>query len=209
MCTQWARFGPCLPTQRRIQTAIPSSMFFVLGSFWSGRLWRLLSCPPLTATNALQQNGFRLSDRWRIYGFPSIVAAIYLTLNVISFITDEIWRWSQLSLWSCYALVLLHCFAVYASWIVYVAGTDRLVARSLTSIRAENAAGEIPNSKSCVNSGLGSWNTNARGLWSALAVGMNVVFQSTSGHWIRRSTRAYSTTSRLRSTCRTRRGAGS
>jgi hypothetical protein len=85
------------------------------------------------AANALQQNGFRLGDRWRIYGFPSIVAAIYLTLNVISFVTDEIWRWwSQLSLWS-YVLVPVHCVAVYASWIVYVAGNDRLVTRPLTS----------------------------------------------------------------------------
>ena len=84
------------------------------------------------AATALQQNGFRLSDRWRTYGFPSIVAAIYLTLNVISFITEEIWRWSQVSLWT-YALVPVHCVAVYASWIVYVAGTDRLVARSTTS----------------------------------------------------------------------------
>ena len=81
-----------------------------------------------TAT-ALQQNGFRFSDRWRTYGFPSIVSAIYLTLNVISFITEELWRWPQVNLWS-YALVPIHCLVVYASWIIYVAGTDQLVART-------------------------------------------------------------------------------
>jgi len=46
---------------------------------------------------------------------------------VISFITDEIGGWSQVSLWN-YALLPMHCLAVFASWIVYLGGMDRLVA---------------------------------------------------------------------------------
>ena len=79
------------------------------------------------AANALQQGRFRLNDRWRTYGFPSLVTAIYVILNVISFVTDEIGGWSQASLWS-YALLPLHCVAVFASWIVYLVGMDRWVA---------------------------------------------------------------------------------
>ncbi len=79
------------------------------------------------AGNLLQQRHFRLSDRWRAYGFPSAVAAIYIILNVISFVTDEIGGSPQVSLWK-YALIPLHCLAVFASWIVYVIGMDRWVA---------------------------------------------------------------------------------
>ncbi len=79
------------------------------------------------AANTLQRNGLRLSDRWRTYGFPSIVASIYVALNVIFFITDEIGGWPQVSLWN-YALLPMHCLAVFASWIVYLGGMDRWVA---------------------------------------------------------------------------------
>ena len=84
------------------------------------------------AGNLLQQRHFRLSDRWRTYGFPSAVAAIYITLNVISFVTDEIGGSPQVSLWK-YALIPLHCVAVFASWIVYVIGMDRWVAAPRSS----------------------------------------------------------------------------
>ena len=78
-------------------------------------------------TNVLQLGRFELGDRWRTYGFPSLVAAVYLALNVISFATDEIGGWSEVSLWK-YAVIPLHCLAVFGSWIFYVAGMDRLVA---------------------------------------------------------------------------------
>ena len=80
------------------------------------------------ATNVFQQGRFGLGDCWRTYGFPSLVAAVYIALNVISFATDEIGGWSQVSLWK-YALIPLHCLAVFASWIFYVRGMDRFVAR--------------------------------------------------------------------------------
>ncbi len=84
------------------------------------------------AANALRASRFQLSERWRRYGFPSVVTAIYLVLNVISFVTDEIGGWSQVSLWK-YALLPLHCLAVFASWIVYVVGMDRWVAARRSS----------------------------------------------------------------------------
>ena len=80
------------------------------------------------ATNVLQRGRFGLGDRWRTYGFPSLVAAVYIALNVISFATDEIGGWSQVSPWK-YALIPLHCLAVFASWIFYVRGMDRFAAR--------------------------------------------------------------------------------
>jgi hypothetical protein len=42
------------------------------------------------AGNTLHWSRFRLSNRWRTYGFPGVVTAIYLILNVISFVIDEI-----------------------------------------------------------------------------------------------------------------------
>jgi hypothetical protein len=84
------------------------------------------------AGNLSQQRHFRLSDRWRTYGFPGAVAAIYIILNVVSFVTDEIGGSSQVSLWK-YALIRFIAFAVFASWIVYVIGMDRWVAAPRSS----------------------------------------------------------------------------
>ena len=93
-----------------------------------GPVVSLAIVPAAYATgNLLQQRHFRLSDRWRRYGFPSVVSAIYIILNVISFVTDEIGGSSEVSVWK-YALIPLHCVAVFASWIVYVIGMDRWVA---------------------------------------------------------------------------------
>lgn len=81
------------------------------------------------ASNALQQHGFPLTDRWRMFGFPSIVVATYLILNVVSIVTGGIGGWAEVSLWS-YALVPVHGAAVFASYVAYAAGMDRLVART-------------------------------------------------------------------------------
>ena len=64
-----------------------------------GPVVSLVVLPAAYATaNVLQLKGFRLSDRWRTYGFPSIVAAIYVTLNVNSYLTDKVGGWSEGSL---------------------------------------------------------------------------------------------------------------
>ena len=72
--------------------------------------------------NALQRRGL-LTNRWRKYGFASIVAAIYVTLNVVSYLTDPIGGWSDVSPWR-YTPIPLHCVAVFVSWIVYIVGMD-------------------------------------------------------------------------------------
>ena len=92
-----------------------------------GPMVSLVIVPAAYAAANTLWNRLRLSDRWRTYGFPSIVASIYVALNVISFVTDEIGGWSQVSLWN-YALLPMHCLAVFASWIVYLGGMDRWVA---------------------------------------------------------------------------------
>ena len=92
-----------------------------------GPIVSLVIVPTAYAAANTLRNGLELSDRWRTYGFPSIVASIYVALNVISFVTDEIGGWSQVSLWN-YALLPMHCLAVFASWIVYLGGMDRWVA---------------------------------------------------------------------------------
>ena len=79
--------------------------------------------------NALQRRGLRLTNRWRKYGFASIVAAIYVTLNVVSYLTDPIGGWSEVSLWR-YTPIPLHCVAVFVSWIVYVVGMDWWIFRN-------------------------------------------------------------------------------
>ena len=127
-CMRWARFGRSLPILRHPRTAMSGTMFFTHGWFWWGRSCRSLLVPAAYAAANTLQNGLQLSDRWRTYGFPSIVASIYVALNVISFVTDEIGGWSQVSLWN-YALLPMHCLAVFASWIVYLGGMDRFVAR--------------------------------------------------------------------------------
>jgi hypothetical protein len=81
------------------------------------------------AATSLQLSRFQLSDRWRFYGFPSLVALIYAALNVMSFVSDRNGGWSQIGLWS-YSLLPMHCFAVFASWIVYVGGMDRWAAKN-------------------------------------------------------------------------------
>jgi hypothetical protein len=81
------------------------------------------------AVTSLQLSRFQLSDRWRSYGFPSLVALIYSALNVMSFVSDRTETWSQIGLWS-YSLLPMHCFAVFASWIVFVGGMDRWAARN-------------------------------------------------------------------------------
>jgi hypothetical protein len=84
----------------------------------------LVVVPSAYATaNALQRRGARLTNRWRKYGFASIVTAIYVTLNAVSYLTDPIGGWSEVSLWR-YSPIPLHCVAVFVSWILYVVGMD-------------------------------------------------------------------------------------
>jgi hypothetical protein len=78
---------------------------------------------------SLQLSRLQLSDRWRFYGFPGLVALIYVALNVVSFVSDRTEGWSQVSLWSN-SLLPMHCFAVFVSWIVYVGGMDRWAAKN-------------------------------------------------------------------------------
>ena len=73
--------------------------------------------------------GGRPSDRWRTFGFPSLVAAVYAGLTIWSFATDPVGGWSRAPLWA-YAPIPLHFIAVYASWIVYLRGMDRWAANS-------------------------------------------------------------------------------
>ena len=126
LCTRWARFGRSLPFCVTLERQCPVRCSSRMADFgWAGGLAcycsrRLRGGKPVVEPP-------RLSDRWRTYGFPSVVAAIYVTLNVISFVTDEIGGWSQASLWN-YALLPLHCVAVFASWIVYLMGMGRWVA---------------------------------------------------------------------------------
>jgi hypothetical protein len=83
----------------------------------------LVIIPSAYATaNVLQRRGLRLTNRWRKYGFASIVAAIYVAMNVVSYLTDPI-GWSEVSLWR-YTPIPVHCVAVFVSWIVYVVGMD-------------------------------------------------------------------------------------
>ncbi len=89
-----------------------------------GPVVSLLVIPSAYATaNVLHQRGRWPTNLWRKYGFASIVATIYLALNVISYLTDPIGGWSEVALWR-YAPIPLHCVAVFVSWIVYVAGMD-------------------------------------------------------------------------------------
>ena len=92
-----------------------------------GPVVSLVIVPSAYATaNTLQRWGLRrlrLTNGWRKYGFASIVAAIYITLNVVSYLTDPIGGWSEVSLWR-YAPIPLHCVAVFVSWIVYVVVMD-------------------------------------------------------------------------------------
>ena len=84
----------------------------------------LVVVPSAYATaNALQRRGVRLTNRWRKYGFASILIAIYLTLNAVSYLTDPIGGWSEVSLWR-YSPIPFHCVAVFVSWILYVVGMD-------------------------------------------------------------------------------------
>ena len=89
-----------------------------------GPVVSLVIVPSAYATaNALQRRGLRLTKRWRKYGFAGIVAAMYIALNVVSYLTDPIGGWAEVSLWR-YTPIPLHCVAVFVSWIVYVVGMD-------------------------------------------------------------------------------------
>ena len=89
-----------------------------------GPVVSLVIVPSAYATaNTLQRRGLRLTNSWKKYGFASIVAAIYVTMNVMSYLTDPIGGWSEVSLWR-YTPIPLHCVAVFFSWIVYVVGMD-------------------------------------------------------------------------------------
>ena len=44
-------------------------------------------------------------------------------MNVMSYLTDQIGGWSEVSIWR-YTPIPLHCVAVFFSWIVYVVGMD-------------------------------------------------------------------------------------
>lgn len=81
------------------------------------------------ATSELSLAGTHLNDRWRNYGFPSVVAAIYAGLTLWSFVTDPIGGWSMAPPWT-YMLIPLHFIAVYASWILYLRGMDRWAAEN-------------------------------------------------------------------------------
>lgn len=135
-------------------SAILSAMVFLIGAIWSfladsmsfpaadaeyhvlhawlvlvGPVVALVIVPACYAASALHVGGFRLNDRWRIYGFPSAVTAIYAGLNVMSLMSDRVEAWLQVGIWS-YALLPIHGLAVFASWFVYVDGMDRWVARN-------------------------------------------------------------------------------
>jgi hypothetical protein len=81
------------------------------------------------AATVIDLQGRRPSDRWRTFGFPSLVAAVYAGLTIWSFATDPVGGWSRAPLWA-YAPIPLHFIAVYASWIVYLRGMDRWAAKS-------------------------------------------------------------------------------
>ena len=56
-----------------------------------GPVVSLVIIPSADATiNALQRRGLQLTNRWRKYGFASIVATIYVVLNVVSYLTDPL-----------------------------------------------------------------------------------------------------------------------
>ena len=97
--------------------------------------------------NALPRRGVRLTNRWRKYGFASIVAAIYVALNVVSYLTDPIGGWSEVNLWR-YTPIPLHCVAVFVSWIVYVMGMDWWIFQNSATrpmIRTFRGSTEIDN----------------------------------------------------------------
>ena len=84
----------------------------------------------------------RPSNRWRTFGFPSVVAAAYAGLNLWSFATDPAGGRSKVPVWS-YAPIAMHFIAVYASWMAYLGGMDRWAAKSRTP---SPTAGEGANS---------------------------------------------------------------
>ena len=102
-----------------------------------GPVVSLVILPSAYATaNVLQRRVRRLTNRWRKYGFASIVSAIYLALNVVSYLTDPIGGWSEVALWR-YMPIPLHCVTVFVSWIVYVAGMDWWIFQ-ISAVRATN-----------------------------------------------------------------------
>jgi hypothetical protein len=112
-------------------TSNGSIRFNVLHAWLVGPVVSLVIVPSAYAiANGLRWRGQWLTERWRKHGFASIVATLYVTLNIVSYLTDPIGGWSEIALWR-YAPIPLHCVAVFVTWIVYVEGMDWWIFRNL------------------------------------------------------------------------------